>query len=140
MLAHVASAAGRNAVRHITGKGIMENLSYVPSCVYTEPEIACVGMTEEQAKAAGFDAESRKTVMSANGKTVIADGDRGYIRVVFEKESGRLLGAQLVCERATDIIDGFTQALCAGLTVKDLAEVVRPHPTFCEAISDTVRM
>ena len=139
MLAHAAAAAGRSAVRHMAGLAPCADMRYIPSCVYTEPEIACVGYTADEAKAAGIDADSRKAVMSANGKTVLTGAERGYIRVVFEKQSGRLLGAQMMCERATDMISGFTQALCSGLTVGDLSRVIRPHPTFSEAVSDALR-
>ena len=139
MLAHAATAAGRNAVRLMAGQPEAADPRWIPSCVYTEPEIACVGMTLSAAKEAGFDADSRKAVMSANGKTVLTGAERGFIRVVFEKGSGKLLGAQMMCERATDMISGFTQALSAGLTVGDLARVVRPHPTFSEAVTDAVR-
>ena len=96
-------------------------------------------MTLEEAKAAGVAADSRKALMGANGRSVIAGGERGYIRVVFEKETEKLLGAQLMCERATDIVSEFTQALSAGLTLRDLERVVRPHPTFSEAVTGAVR-
>ena len=139
MLAHAAAAEGRNAVRIMAGRPETEDMRWIPSCIYTEPEIACVGMTADEAKTSGIDADSRKVLMGANGKTVITGGERGYIRVVFEKETGRLLGAQMMCERATDMISEFTQALSAGLTVQDLARVIRPHPTFSEAITDAVR-
>ena len=140
MLAHAAAAEGRNAVRGMAGRPEAEDLRWIPFCIYTEPEIACVGMTEDEAKAAGIDADSRKTLMGANGKTVIAGGERGFIRVVYERETGKLLGAQMMCERATDMISEFTQALSAGLSVQDLARVIRPHPTFSEAITDAVRI
>ena len=139
MLAHAAAAEGRNAVRIMAGRAEAADMRWIPSCIYTEPEIACVGMTADEAKAAGIDADSRKVPMGANGRTVIAGGERGYIRVVSERETGRILGAQMMCARATDLISEFTQALSAGLTVGDLARVIRPHPTFSEAISDAVR-
>ena len=139
MLAHAAAAEGRNAVRIMAGLPAAEDVHRIPSCIYTEPEIACVGVSPDEAKAAGIDADSRKVLMGANGRTVIAGGERGYIRVTFEKETGKLLGAQLMCERATDIISEFTMALSAGLTVQDMAKAVRPHPTFSEAVSDAVR-
>ena len=134
-----ASAAGRNAVRRMAGLPKRADTRYIPSCVYTEPEIACVGMTLEEAKAAGLDADSRKALMSANGKTVLAGGERGYIRTVFEKESGKLLGAQMMCERASDMIGEFALALSAGMTAQDMERAVRPHPTFCEAITEALR-
>ena len=140
MLAHAAAAEGRNAVLKMAGRTEREDVRRIPSCLYTEPEIACVGMTLDEAKAAGIDADSRKVLMGANGRTVITGGERGYIRTVYEKETGKLLGAQMMCERATDLISEFTQALSAGLTIQDLARVIRPHPTFSEAISEAVRI
>ena len=139
MLAHAATAAARNAVRRMAGLPDCADLRHIPSCVYTEPEIACVGMSLEEAKAAGYAADSRKTLMTANGKTVLSGAERGYIRVVFDRESGKLLGAQMMCERASDMISEFTQALSLGLTIRDLERVIRPHPTFSEAITGAVR-
>ena len=139
MLAHKAAAEGRNAVRIMAGQPVAADMRWIPSCIYTEPEIACVGMTVEEAKADGILADSRKVSMGANGRTVISGGERGYIRVVFEKETEKLLGAQMMCERATDIISEFTQALSAGETLRSLERVIRPHPTFSEAITDAVR-
>lgn len=140
MLAHAATAAGKNAVRHMAGLEGCADTRFIPSCVYTEPEIACVGMTLDEAKAAGLEADSRKVLMSANGKTVLSGAERGYIRVVFEKESGKLLGAQMMCERASDIISEFTQALSAGMTAGKMARAVRPHPTFSEAVTEALRI
>jgi dihydrolipoamide dehydrogenase len=140
MLAHAAAAEGRNAVREMNARPDKEDMRWIPSCIYTEPEIASVGMTADEAKEAGIEAESRKVLMGANGRTVITGGERGFIRVVYEKETGKLLGAQMMCERATDLISEFTQALSAGQTVQDLARVIRPHPTFSEAISEAVRI
>ena len=140
MLAHAAAAEGRNAIREMNARPDKEDMRWIPSCIYTEPEIASVGMTADEAKAAGIEAESRKVLMGANGRTVITGGERGFIRVVYEKETGKLLGAQMMCERATDLISEFTQALSAGQTVQDLARVIRPHPTFSEAISEAVRI
>ena len=139
MLAHAAAAEGKNAVRYMKGLPPAADLRFVPSCVYTDPEIACVGMTEEEAKAAGLEPESRKALMGANGKTLLTGGDRGYIRAVWEKKSGKLLGAQMMCQRATDMIGEFTLALSAGLTREEMARAIRPHPTFSEAITEALR-
>ncbi len=139
MLAHAASAAGRNAVRHMAGLPPCADVRFIPSCIYTDPEIACVGLSAEEAKAKGIDADSRKVPMTANGRTVLTGAERGYMRAVYEKGTGRLLGAQLMCERASDIIGMFSQALSAGLTVGEAARAVLPHPTFCEAASELLR-
>ena len=72
--------------------------------------------------------------------TAAIDNDENSSSLNSEKETGKLLGAQMMCERATDLISEFTQALSAGQTVQDLARVIRPHPTFSEAISEAVRI
>ncbi|MGO5053324.1 dihydrolipoyl dehydrogenase [Lachnospiraceae bacterium LCP25S3_G4] len=137
-LAHVASAQGINAVCAMFGKEQTMNLNVIPSCIYTNPEIAAVGLSLEKAKEKGVNAKASKAMMSSNGKTVIAMGDRGFIKLVYEEDTKCLIGAQLMCERATDMIGGLADAIVNHLTIKELAATVRPHPTFCEAIGEAV--
>lgn len=133
-LAHVAEAQAKNAVAVICGKQPPVKMNLVPSCVYTSPEIASVGMTETQAKEAGIDVKASKYLTGANGKSVIAGAESGYVKIVSEKESGKILGAQMVCERATDMIAEAAVAISAGMKTEELAGVIHPHPTFCEMI------
>ena len=139
MLAHAATAEGRNAVSVILGEEPEIRSDIIPSCIYTSPEIASCGMTADEAKAAGINAVSQKYVMTANGKTVLSGGERGYIRVVAEAETGVILGAQMMCERATDMIAEFVTAISNRLTVSDMKKAVYPHPTFSEAIGELIR-
>ena len=139
MLAHAATAMGRNAVDHMNGAAPSVRQDVIPSCIYTDPEIASVGLTADQAKEQGIDAESKKIVMSANGKTVLSGQERGFIKVVYEKETRRILGAVMMCARASDMISEFASAIVQGLTMEQMASVVRPHPTFCEAITEACR-
>ena len=142
MLAHAATAMGRNAVAHmhahLSGEEYKERvlLSAIPACIYTDPEIACVGMTQDQAKEAGIDADSHKAVTGANGKSLISAQERGFVKVVYEKETGKILGAQMMCARASDMISEFTQAIAEGLTMADMHHIVRPHPTFEEIVTE----
>ena len=135
-LAHVASAQGINAVSRMAGLRPPMRLEAVPACVYTDPEIACVGSTEAECKENGIPYKTGKYLMSGNGRTVIARGERGFIKVVYHAESGAVLGAQLMCERATDLIGEFTLAVAEGRTVERMAQLIRPHPTFGEGISE----
>lgn len=135
-LAHVASAQGINAVSRMAGKEPPVNLSALPSCVYTEPEIACVGLTEAEAKARAIPVRTGKYAMSGNGRTIIARGDRGFIKVVSQADTGVVLGAQLMCERATDLIGELTAAVAEGKTLEQMSSLVRAHPTFAEGISE----
>lgn len=133
-LAHVASAQGENAVAVILGKKPPLDMSVVPSCVYTDPEIASVGLTEEGAKAAGVPVKTGKYLTGANGKCLIEGTESGYVKLVTHRDSGKLLGAQLVCPRATDMVGELALAIQKGLTAEDLAEVIHPHPTFSEML------
>lgn len=133
-LAHVASAQGENAVAVITGKQPPLDMSVVPSCVYTDPEIASVGLTEEGAKAAGIPVKTGKYLTGANGKCLIEGTESGYVKLVTDSENGRILGAQLVCPRATDMVGELTVAIQKGLTAAELATVIHPHPTFSEML------
>ena len=139
MLAHAATAMGRNALAHMNNVPAPVRADIIPACIYTDPEIASVGLTTEQAGSLGIDADSRKVVMSANGKTVLSAQERGFIKVVFEKGTHKILGAQMMCARASDMISEFAEAIVHGLTTEQMFSVVRPHPTFCEAITDACR-
>ena len=140
MLAHAAAAMGRNALAHMNGaEKEPVCMSVVPSCIYTEPEIASAGLTIDQAREQGIDAQSSKVVMTANGKTAIVGGERGFIKVVSEKQTGRIIGAQMMCERASDLISEFTEAIALGHTLEEMSSIIRPHPTFSEAITNACR-
>lgn len=137
-LAHVASAQGTACVERLAGSNPLTNLNAVPSCIYTDPEIACVGLTADEAKAAGRAVKVGKYVMFSNGRTVIVQGQRGFIKVVADQETGVILGAQLMCQRATDMISQFTAAVVNGLTAQQLLAAMRPHPTFDEGAGEAL--
>ncbi|MCQ2472368.1 MAG: dihydrolipoyl dehydrogenase [Clostridia bacterium] len=134
-LAHVAEAQAKNAVAAIMGKKMPVDMSVIPSCIYTSPEIASVGMTEDEAKAQGIAVKAKKCLTGSNGKCLIENSESGYIKTVTDAETGKLLGAQLVCPRATDMVAEFALALSQGLKTEEIAAVIHPHPTFSEMIS-----
>ena len=135
-LAHVASAQGIHAVCRMFGEPSDTNLSLIPSCIYTSPEIATVGMDLEQAKEAGIEAKECKFLMTANGKSLISREERSFIKVIYAPETKKILGAAMMCARATDMISEFSLAIAEGLTLEDMASIVRPHPTYAEAITE----
>lgn len=139
MLAHTATAEGRNAVAIMNGKEPEINMNVVAGCIYTSPEIASVGLTQDEAKEAGIDVITKKFPTSANGKTIIEELDRGFIKLVASKEDHTLLGAQLMCGRATDIIGELAVAIANGLTIDEVANTIHPHPTFVEAVCEAAR-
>ena len=99
-LAHLASAQGMYVAEVLAGKKPSVSLEAVPGCVYTDPEIASVGVTEDEAKEAGLDIKTGKFIMSANGKSIITKEERGFVKVVVERETGVVVGAQMMCARA----------------------------------------
>ncbi len=133
-LAHVATAQGIACVDEIAGRTPHQVLSLIPGCVYTRPEIATVGITEAEAKDRGIPVKTAKGLMSANGRTMILEGERGFMKLVANAETGKLIGAAFMCERATDMISQITVAMANGLTVRDTLTAIRPHPTFEEAL------
>lgn len=137
-LAHVASAQGVNAVAAMRGEEPPFDMSAVPACVYTNPEIACVGIGADDAKRRGIAVKTGKFVMSANGKNVIEMADRGFVKVVLDRESDIMLGAQLMCPRATDLIGELATAVAEGTTGARLKRTIRAHPTFGEAVGEAI--
>ena len=138
-LAHVATAQGLYAVNEIANKANGVDLSIVPSCVYTRPEIASVGMTEQEAKDAEIPYKVGKVTMFSNGRTIILNGDRGFMKVLAHAETRKILGVQLMCSNASDMIGAWGEAIANGLTPEDMQKAMRPHPTFEEAMTDALR-
>ncbi|MGM9539145.1 dihydrolipoyl dehydrogenase [Anaerovibrio sp.] len=132
-LAHVAAAQGENVIDVICGGKGAVDMGVVPSCVYTYPEIASVGLSQEQAKEQGIDVVVKKLPTGSNGKSLIAGGDSGFVKLVAASD-GTMLGAQLVCDRATDMIGELAVAVRLGLKLDDVAATIHPHPTFVEMI------
>ncbi len=137
-LAHAASAQGVAAVEKMFGHLPSINLSVIPSCIYTTPEAATVGMSEDEAIRAGYNVKVGKYPMLGNGKTLLSAGERGFIKVIADASTLRILGAVLLCDRATDMVGEFATAIVQELTVKDMAAVIHPHPTYSEAITEAI--
>ena len=137
-LAHVAAAQGIACVNRMCGRQAATDLNVVPSCIYSSPEIAVVGLTEAEAKEQGINAVSGKCTMFGNARTVIEDPGRCFMKLVADRDTGRLIGAQLMCQHASDIISQLSAALVNGLTVGQLLSVMRPHPSFEEAMTEAL--
>ncbi len=137
-LAHVAEAEGVFVAEEIAGLKPEGRLDIVPGCVYTSPEIASVGMTDAEAKEAGIDVNVGKFIMSANGKSLIAHEERGFIKVVAEAATGKIVGASMMCGRATDMIGEFVTAIANDMTAEDMLKGMRAHPTYNEGIGEAL--
>lgn len=139
-LAHAATAEGLLALDHMEGRAPSIDRRVIPSCVYTDPEIACAGLTSEEAKASGIPVKTAKYLMSLNGKSVLSGQERGFIRLVAREDNEKIVGAQLMCARATDMIGELALAISRGITAGELAAVIHPHPTFGEGIGEAARL
>ena len=120
-LAHVAAAQGAACVEHMAGLSAGVCMDAVPRCIYCRPEIAAVGLTEAEAKERGIPVKTGKCVMGGNARTVIADPGRCFMKVTAHAETGAILGAQLMCPNASDIIGQLGQAIANGMTPKSRA-------------------
>lgn len=136
MLAHVASAQGEVAAENAMGLDVSYNGKTVPSCVYTNPEIASVGLTEEKAKEEGIEYETGIFPLIANGKALIENGGEGIVKVVIGKEYKEVLGVHILGPRATDIIAECALAIGMEATVEDIIGTVHAHPTITESIKE----
>jgi len=145
-LAHVAAAQGTYVVEKIAGvphgimlevvpKGMYVSLPIVPNCIYTEPEIATVGISEQTANKLGLKVRCGVCSMDGNGKSIITREEGGFIRLIFEAYSNTIVGAQMVCPRATDMIGEMATAIANGLTAQQLNKAMRAHPTYSEGIA-----
>ncbi len=139
-LAHLASAEAICAVESMAGHPFSKNTSVVPACVYTEPEIAIVGLTEDMAAEQGVTVQVNKALMGANGRTLIDKADRSYIKLIAEKETGILLGAELICPRATDLVGALVLAIEKGMKAEELDHMIWAHPTFSEGVGEAGAM
>ncbi|MCL2561999.1 MAG: dihydrolipoyl dehydrogenase [Rikenellaceae bacterium] len=137
-LAHVASAEAIACVEKICGLSPASiDFSAIPSCVYTTPEVASVGMTEKQALDAGLEIIMGKYPFTASGKAASAGNRDGFAKLIFDKTTDRLLGAHLVGANVTEMIAEPTLAKALGVTARQIAATVHPHPTMSEAILET---
>jgi dihydrolipoamide dehydrogenase len=137
MLAHVASYEGVCAVENIAG-GSRRKPDYhaAPNCVYTEPEIAHVGLGEKEAKEKGIAVKVGRFPFAASGRALTLGQTEGFVKVVADAESGRVLGAHIVGPRATDLIAEATLAIQNGLTIEQVDLTIHAHPTLPESFME----
>lgn len=135
-LAHMATAQGMVAAANCAGKTSTISYEVVPACIYTSPEIAYVGMTVEKAKEAGYDVITGSFNMAGNGRSMVMGVSGGIVRIIAQKTTGKVLGAQLFAPRATDMIGEIALLMKKGGTIEDISETIHPHPTVVETIME----
>ena len=136
MLAHVASHEGIVAAENALGGAETMDYTVVPSAIFTSPEVAGVGLTEAQAREEGKDIRAGTFLFRNLGKAQVIGEIAGQAKIVFEAESGRILGIHLVGPHATDLISEGSLAVQTGCRVQDLARVIHPHPTLSEVMQE----
>lgn len=140
MLAHAASLEGIVAVdRMFNHSNNLVNQNLIPRCVYSFPEIASVGLTEEEAKKQGKNTAVKKQLFATNGKAIAANETVGFIKIIIDKQYGEILGAVIVGSHATEMIHTIAAVIQAEGTVNDLADMCFAHPTLSEVIGETAK-
>ena len=132
MLAHKASAEGIVAAEAIAGEAAALDHQAIPAAVFTDPEIGTVGMTEAEAAEAGCNPVVGEMPMRASGRALTLDGSDGFARLVADRESGFVLGAQIVAPEASELIAEVGLAIELGATLEDIGSTIHTHPTLSE--------
>lgn len=136
MLAHAATYQGLHALNGICGQDDSIRFDLIPAAVFTMPEVATVGMTEEQCKEQNLDVRCLKSFYRANGKAVSMDETDGYCKLIVS-ESGAILGAHLMGAHASDLIHEIATAMNLGATLNQLQSVIHAHPTLSEVLQSS---
>ncbi|MFY2155664.1 dihydrolipoyl dehydrogenase [Cytobacillus firmus] len=131
-LAHKASYEGKIAAEAIAGHNAEIDYLAIPAVVFSEPELASVGYTEQQAKEEGIEVTAAKFPFAANGRALALDSTDGFLKLVTRKEDGLVIGAQIAGASASDMIAELGLAIEAGMTAEDLAMTIHAHPTLGE--------
>ncbi|MGQ0535749.1 MAG: dihydrolipoyl dehydrogenase [Methanobacteriota archaeon] len=136
LLAHRASHQGLRAAEAIAGRKVAFEPATVPGAVFTDPEIAGAGMTEQEARSKGLDVAVARFPFAALGRALAISATDGFTKIVYEKANGAVLGVFIVGANASDLISEGALAIEVGATLEDLALTIHPHPTLSESIME----
>ena len=136
LLAHVASREGIVGVEHMAGNAQFIDYNVIPSCIFTHPEIASVGLNEKTAKTKRLDIKVRKFLFSAIGKAHVLGETDGFIKLVVDAKSDKILGSQIIGPHAAELIAEISPCIQFGITSEKLANVIHAHPTLSEIICE----
>ncbi len=135
-LAHAASYQGVVAIEHLAGKPVVWSDEAMPNCIFTDPEAATAGKTAQEAAAQGLEVLTSKSPFLANGKALAQGEAVGFVKVVTDKNSHRILGVQIIGSGASDLIAEAALAIKQHLTAEQLAETIHAHPTLAESLHE----
>lgn len=136
-LAHKASHEGVHVVDYIVKKPLSNVHSPIPGCTYATPQVASVGLTEQGAKEKNIAVRIGRFPFKVNGKAIASGETLGFIKTIFDAKTGALLGAHMIGDNVTEMIQGFTVAITMEATEEDLHNTVFPHPTMSEAMHES---
>jgi dihydrolipoamide dehydrogenase len=136
MLAHKAEEDGAAVAEWIAGKAGHINWALVPGIVYTDPEVASVGLGEDQAKAAGLAVNIGKFNFAANGRAIAADATDGFVKIIADAKTDKILGAQIIGRNAGELISEIVAHMAYGGSAEDLGRTIHAHPTMSEAVKE----
>jgi len=136
LTAHFASAQGVVAAENAMGKDSTIDERVVPRCIYTFPEVACVGLTEDQAREKGYRIKIGRFPFQASGKAATLGDQTGFVKIVSEIQFGEILGVHIIGAQATNLIGEAALAMCLGALPEDVAKTIHPHPTLSEALME----
>jgi dihydrolipoamide dehydrogenase len=136
-LAHVASKEGMVAVENIFGNDKKVDYKAIPRCVYTDPEIATVGLTEKEATATGIKYNKGKFRFADLGKAMVMGKTSGFVKIISD-EGGHIIGGAIAGPHAVDLLNEITLAIQLGLTVEQLGDAIYPHPSLSEALMEAL--
>ncbi|API93750.1 dihydrolipoyl dehydrogenase [Virgibacillus pantothenticus] len=131
-LAHKASYEGKIAAEAISGEKAEIDYLSLPAVVFSDPELATVGYTEQEAKDAGYDVKAAKFPFAANGRALSLNDSDGFMKLITRKDDGLVIGAQIAGPNASDMISELGLAIEAGMTAEDIALTIHAHPTLGE--------
>lgn len=136
MLAHVASREGEVAAEHALGRDSTMDYTAVPNCVFTLPEMAGVGLTEQEVKEQGIPYRKSRFPFSASGRALAMGQTTGLVKMICEQDSRRILGLHIMGPHATDMIAEGALAIQSGATAEDIVRTIHAHPTLPEAVRE----
>ena len=137
-LAHKASHEGIACVEYLAGNlEHKQEKMIIPSCVYSNPQVASIGMTEEEAIKLDLNIKVGRFPLSANGKALSLSESEGFVKTIFEATTGQILGAHLIGAEVTELINSFSLAMKLEATEMDIFSTIFPHPTISESIHES---
>jgi dihydrolipoamide dehydrogenase len=135
-LAHVATYQGDVALQNTLGRDICADYSVIPACIFVNPVISTVGLSERELQEQGIEYGIASSNSGANGKALLSQKGEGTVLIYYRKADGVILGSQMICEGSSEMINEISVLMKKGGTIEDIAHTVHPHPTIGEIVKD----